>query len=115
MEPVPNRAAHEGRKMGDHTTPTVHYTVSHTGGFDQTRSQHDAGGPTPSNPTVKWFGDKKSAKEYGKKVVDMGYKPSVEKHDPSSPDYGKSGSGKPAKLMNAGLAARGFVKGNLDH
>jgi hypothetical protein len=97
---VPNRANDPKRKMGTHSD-SLHYTVEH--------NQVGMGGTT--TPTKKWFGDKKSAKSYGKSLAGQGYEPYVTKHDPSSPGYGKA-PGKPATGMNLGLQVHKFIKGH---
>jgi hypothetical protein len=96
----PNRAEHPNRKVGRYDQP-LHYTVTHR--------QEGMGGATTK--TTKWFGDKKSAKNYGKSLARQGYESYTEKHDPSSPHYGK-GPGKPAKGVNLALDVYRFMQGH---
>jgi hypothetical protein len=96
----PDRADHPNRKIGKHDQP-LHYTVTH--------NQVGMGGAT--TPTTQWFGDKKSAKSYGKSLAGQGYEPYVAKHDPSSPSYGKT-PGTPATGMNLALDVHRFMKGH---
>jgi hypothetical protein len=108
---VPNRASDPARKQGDHTTPTVHYTVSYnkpTGELHDGPYGHKVMGTAPD---TMYFPDKKSAKTYGNSVADLGFDPYVEKHDKKSQDAGYT-QGKPAKLMEAGFQARKFIKGH---
>lgn len=97
---VPNRAQDPSRKIGNHSD-SLHYTVTH--------NQVGMGGAT--TPVTKWFGDKKSAKSYGKGLAGQGYEPYVAKHDPSSPGYGKA-PGKPATGTNLALNVHKFIKGH---
>lgn len=112
------RENHENRVIGDHTSPLAdkfpasnHYEVTHFAPTGQTYQGPYGHPASVTSPKTQYFGDRKSAKQYGKSVADLGYDVYVQKHDKSSQDAGYT-KGKTDKLMETGLSVRKFLKGN---